>query len=240
MNIQDFKETDEEKTKRLKKIKHLFDIRITIAKEGREAFLKKEYVLAASKYHQYLGIYADYNEVENIFKITTSMFDSQKQMREMFLISQVYWDLVRINHLTPKLSENYQKALNQFVAFTINQPYQVLNAETLRKYINKSKIKNPSGIEAMQEAHRQIYVQSKKCYIATYLLTEEHPVVTKLRTFKKHLGEFKLGISFIRLYYQVSPKIILHSQKNKITGLFLARVVKPILYFLSFFIKGEK
>ena len=65
------------------------------------------------------------------------MFDAKRQVTELLLISHVYWELARINEMPPKLQKNFSRSLNQFVKFTINQPYQVLNSEMLRKYIKK-------------------------------------------------------------------------------------------------------
>ncbi len=69
-------------------------------------------------------------------------------MTEMLLISHVYWELSRVYEMTPKLQVAFDKCLKQFVRFTINQPYQVLNSEVLRKYIKKNKHVSQADIGA--------------------------------------------------------------------------------------------
>ena len=111
--------------------------RITTAKQGREYFLKKDYPNAVKKYHEYLGILSELNELEDIFQLGPKHFDPRKQVTEMLLISHVYWELSRTYEMIEKFQPQFDKSLNQFVRFTVNQPYQVFNAEMLRKYIKK-------------------------------------------------------------------------------------------------------
>lgn len=229
MEITDEMLDKDAKERKLKKIKHLFDKRITIAKEGREAFTRKDYVVAAQKYHEYLNIYAEYNGVDTIFKLTPQMFDKKTQVSEMFLVSQIYWDLSRINEMTPKLTENYRKSLYQFVKFTINQPYQVLNAEMLRKYLKKTKNSNHPGREDLSKAYQDIYVQSNKCFIATYLFSENDPVVNTLRVFKRDISKSTLGTRFIVFYYKYSEKIISMVETSTISKFFFKKIIRPAL-----------
>lgn len=199
--------------------------RITIAKKGRDYFLNKDYLNAIKKYTEYLGILAEINELEDIYNLTPKQFDSRKQVTELLLISHVFWEMARTYEMMPKFQSTFEKCLNQFVKFTANQPYQVFNAEMLRKYIKKNKFKSKQ-INHLNKAYSQIYVQSKKCFIATYCFGDQHPITNDLRKFKLILTKSDLGISFIKWYYVISPKII-----------FLAQKYKPIDYTIQFFVK---
>ena len=150
-------ESQADKKKKLA-LQKKYEQRITIARQGREYFSQKDYVNAAKKYNEYLGILAELNEVDEIYKLTPSMFDQKKQVTEMLLISHIYWELARVHEMTPKLQTAFNKCITQFVKFTANQPYQVLNAEMLRKYIKKNKNKTPQ-LGVLNHAYQQIFVQ---------------------------------------------------------------------------------
>ena len=111
--------------------------RITIMRQGREAFLAKDYVNATKKYLEYLAILAESKDIDDVFKLSPTMFNKSTQITELLVISHVFWELARIYEMTPKLQNNFNKALNQFIKFSVNQPYQVFNSEMLRKYIKK-------------------------------------------------------------------------------------------------------
>src|SRR5690606_9704158 len=130
--------------------------RITVAKMGREAFLARDFITATRKYNEYLAIVADVQEKTSIFQLAPEKFDKTREITEMLFISQIYWELARIYEMTPKLQEGFHKSLNQFVRFTVNQPYQVLNAEMLRKYIKKNKYRSKQ-INALEKAYSQIF-----------------------------------------------------------------------------------
>ena len=221
-------ESDKDKSKRKLALQKRYSMRITIAKQGREAFLAKDYISATRKYNEYLGILAELNDAEDIYKISPSMFDNKKEVTEMLLISHVFWEVARINEMTPKLQKNFQKALSQFVKFTINQPYQVLNAEMLRKYIKKNK--NVSRqLPMLNDALQQIFVQSKKCYVATMCFGDNHEFTQVLRQFKAILNRSPSGIRFIDLYYRSSSKFVGYCEKNQFLRIFSLILIKPLL-----------
>lgn len=223
-------ETNKEKQKRLA-LQKRFGSRITIARQGREAFLAKDYIIASKKYKEYLGILADTKEVEDMFLLNPNMFNVKTEITELLLISHIFWELARIHEMTPKLTKTFQLALNQFVKFTINQPYQVLNSEMLRKYIKKNKGKSLQ-IGMLNQALAQIHVQSSKCFIATECFGVTHPTTNQLREFKSHLILWPLGESVIELYYRYSSRIIEYkNQKNIYAIIFLKLVKLPLRLF---------
>lgn len=213
--------------------------RITIAKQGREYFLKKDYPNAIRKYHEYLGILTELNELEDIFQLGPRYFDPQKQVTEMLLISHVYWELSRTYEMIPKFQPQFDKSLDQFVKFTINQPYQVFNAEMLRKYIKKNKLKSMQ-ISKLNSAYQKIYVQSKKCYIATHCFGSDHHITKQLRVLKNILLQYQIGRAFVRWYYLVSPSIVSYADKHNAFNKLLTFAARPPLSFIAKFITTSK
>jgi hypothetical protein len=222
------KEDEKVKARRKLALQKKFSQRITIARQGREAFSQKDYLGAAAKYNEYLNILSELNDLDNIYSLSPIMFDNKKEITELLLISHIYWDIARINEMTPKLQNNFLKALSQFVKFTINQPYQVLNAEMLRKYIKKNK-KTSKQITSLNETYQQIFVQSSKCFIATMCFGHTHQDTVTLRRFKQLILKRPLGLSFVRFYYKNSSKLVLVCEQNKVFKILIVGLCKPIL-----------
>lgn len=213
-----------------------YNQRITIAKQGREFFAQKDYVNAAKRYNEYLAILSELNEVEDIYHLTPSMFDEKTQVTEMLLISHVYWDLSRVNEMTPKLQVAYNKCMKQFVRFTANQPYQVLNAEMLRKYIKKNKHKTPQ-LGVLNHTYSEIFVQSKKCYIATMCFGPNAIETNTLRHFKLKLLQLPFGEKLVSLYYFYSSKLVDACEERKVLRLTTTSFSKPILICFAYVLK---
>jgi len=223
---------DKDKKKKQLLLQAKYAQRITIARVGREAFLAKDYVTAAAKYTEYLSILAELNDLNDIFALKPTMFDPNKDVTEMLLISHVFWEMARINEMTPKLQEAYKKYLSQFIKFTINQPYQVFNSEMMRKYIKKNKGRSiHTGM--LNEAYSQIFVQSKKCFIATFCFDEGSIELSRLRAIKPHLEKTKYGLEFIKLYYRLSSPFVDFLEKHKKLRTLSVMLLKPILKQLS-------
>lgn len=233
----DSQEIKEKQRKRLA-LQSKYTQRITIAKNGREAFLQKDYVNATKKYTEYLGILAELNDLDDIYQLKPTMFDANKDVTELLLISHVYWEMARINEMTPKLQSTYQKCLSQFVKFTINQPYQVFNSEMLRKYIKKYKRKTLK-ISMLNEAYSQIFVQSRKCYIATLCFGENSFEVKNLRQLKNSLLKYRFGRTFVSLYYRLSNRLVNYLDNKKTLRTFLILLSKKPLSKIAKMIKVD-
>jgi hypothetical protein len=210
--------------------------RITIARQGREYFSQKDYVNAAKKYNEYLGILAELNEVDDIYKLSPPMFDQKAQVTEMLLISHIYWELARIHEMTPKLQVAYNKCVTQFIKFTANQPYQVLNAEMLRKYIKKNKRVTPQ-VGVLNQAYQQIFVQSKKCYVSTLCFGQDGFETLILRDFKTLLLKMPMGQSMVSIYYRLSSKLVSQCEQNDSLERATVFIAKPILHSFAKLLK---
>lgn len=226
-------ETKREKQKQLA-LQKRYETRITIARQGRESFLKKDYITASKKYNEYLAILAETKNVDDIYMLSPAMFDQKSQVTELLLISHVYWETARITETTPKLQKTFSKSLNQFVKFSTNQPYQVINSEMLRKYIKKNKRISPQ-LGQLNQALSQIHIQSKKCFIASECFGYDHEITNELRVFKKELLKWPLGLKAVESYYRVSPKIIKSKDKGSLIAfLFINMTKTPLRLFAKF------
>ena len=231
-------EIQEEKRRHLA-LQQKFGTRITTVRKAREAFATKDYITAAKLYHEYLSVLAQIKEVEDIYKLAPNLFDKDSDITEMLLISHVYWDLARINEKAPKLQSAFQLSLNQFVKFTINQPYQVLNSEMLRRYIKKFKNTGPQR-GSLNKAYDQIFIQSKKCYIATMCLGEDDLDTSFLRSYKKVLLQKKWGQYFVSTYYKYSSSFVTYletSPKLKTVSIF---IFKPMLRCIASLLRAKQ
>lgn len=215
--ITNYKITNKEEARKKAALQGKFSQRITIAKQGRELFLNKDYTGAAKKYNEYLTVLAQAQDANDIYQLSPAKFDQKKDLTEMLLISQIYWELSRIYEMPPKLQKAFDQCIKQFVRFTVNQPYQVLNSEVLRKHIRKNKHKSRQ-IGALQKAYAQIQVQSKKCFIATFALGESHWATSELRFFKKDYLAGTGGSLLTGFYYKASQPLVEYLYKRPALG----------------------
>jgi hypothetical protein len=185
---------------------------------------------AVKKYHEYLKVIGDLHEVDP-YKLKPNFFSKERDLAEMFLISQVYWELAKIYDLTPKLQPQFTNCLNQFLLFTNNQPFQIVNSEICRRHIKKGRLSN---IKAYQEAYNTIYIANKSCYIATECYGANHNVTNSIRKLKPYLAKFRGGMFFTKKYYQLSPRAVYYSRKHPVFFTPIKNLfIKPALYLLS-------
>lgn len=223
---------EEEKEKRL--LAHKYSKRLTVLKKAQELSQKDRIADAVGYYHQYLNIIAEFHGVKEE-KIRPTHFQADKELAELLLISQVYWDLAKAYDRNTKLVAKCEHSLKQFTLFTAGFKYQYLNSEMIRKYIKKKIAYHP---ELFKKAHQDIKIQSKKCYIATYCFGEEHYQTETLRCFKPILLKSKIGNMFVDKYYQYSPRFLTFLDSYPTLGEFISKnVFKPILTVLAFFLR---
>lgn len=223
------KEAREERERKLV-LQHKFENRITTTRFGKESFDVKDYSKAIGKYKEYMEIMAESKKAPDIYSIKVSDFDPKKDVTEMLMISHLYFEMARIYDAVPKFQDDAKKCLSQFVHFSANQPYQVVNSELIRKYIKKSIFKNPV---MFQEAYQQIYVQSKKCYVVTFCYGPQHDVTQDYRKLKDWMLDYKLGQELVRLYYCYSSKAVLRWQRNPFMHLMGRFFIRPVLHLFS-------
>lgn len=201
--------------------------RITLVRLGKAAYAKNDFANAIKNYQNYLNIIS---EVKNVAEpqLRPEHFDKKKESSEMMLISQIHWDLAKVFDFSPKMHNEFKKSISKFVAFSKGMPYQVVNAEILRKYIERGRIKNKADFK---NAYKQIYVVSKRCFIAEFSFGED-PRVEILRNFRDEiLLDSTLGQKFVINYYTFSPKLINRLSKNSfVKQSIITLVFRPLLW----------
>ncbi len=211
-------------------LKHKYENRITIAKFGKESLDLRDYANALAKFTEYLQIMAEIKKTEGYYNLKPGHFNSKTEVTEMLMISHIFFEMARIYDAIPKFSGDSQKCLDQFVLFSANQPYQVVNSEMIRKYLKKAAFKNA---ETFRHAHAQIFVQSKKCFVVTFCYGAEHPVTQDYRALKDLLLETRGGQELVRLYYLYSSTAVERWEHSTAMKLSLRFFLRPVLLFVA-------
>jgi hypothetical protein len=215
---------------RINKLRHKFQNRISVAKYGKQSLDARDYGTAVRKFVDYLSTLAEVKGIQDIYQLNISMFDPKKDLTELLMISHIFFEMARLYDAVPKFQGDAGKCLDQFVHFSANQPYQVVNSEMVRKYLKKAAFKNPDMFRA---AYQQIYVQSKKCYIVTFCFGEQHSVTRDCRIFKDWLLDFRIGQELVRIYYCYSSEMVTKHQNNPILRAGAKLIIRPALHLFS-------
>lgn len=195
---------ENQKRKEQRKFHEEWKKRISIAREGRMAFERKNHVQAVRMYQKFLALTAKAMDCE-LKNLKPSMFPKNSRVSECLLISAITFDLAKIfDQMRTKDADKTRAIyLNLFIRFTSGQPFQVLVAEQLRKFLKyTSTVKHKNEFNS---ALKQIYKQKGgACYVATKIYHSPHAYeVEVLREIRdRHLARYRLGRQFICLYYQ--------------------------------------
>lgn len=203
--------------------------RMTYVRNAQLAYGQKDFINAIENYNNYLGIVGKVNNSQP-YALTPQMFsiNGSNNKTELMMVSHIYWNLAKIYDSSSIMGDNFQKALRQFVVFTINQSHQGVNTKIIRKYMQGRKSRNSRAFEA---AYREIISHSKKCYVATCCYGEDHPITEELRIVRNRMLEYKLGELFVWNYYRISPSLVEFCQNSKLLGKLVQKIVfKPAVY----------
>ena len=206
--------------------------RLSYLRKAQEYSQKDDVPRAVENYNKYLNALARYYETDEEH-LSPNLFDQKKELAELLLISQVYWDLSKAFDRNQKLKKECKHCLQQFAKFSIGYKYQYLNSELLRKFLRKKMCYNP---ELFEQAYQQIQVNSKQCYIATACFGQDDPTTNLYRDFKKVILQFKAGHIFVDLYYRFSPRLLIFCEKNPALGKLIIRTSRFFLFSISKYI----
>jgi hypothetical protein len=222
------KEKEESTERRL--IVHQYKNRLLYLRQGQEYSAHEDIPRAVDCYNRYLNVVSDYFSSDP-YKLKPTLYDKDKGLSELLLISQVYWDLAKAYDRNPKFHKKSEICLGQFVLFTVGFKYQYINAEMLRKFIKRKMAYN---LPAFKASYEQIRINTKKCYIATYCYNESHPTVTILRKFRTNIIYSYWGALFVDCYQVISPKLVTLFEKTPTFGRILRNLVlRPLIAFLA-------
>lgn len=229
------KQTKDLKDERKKEqLKELYRTRLTHLKRAQLLVREDKMAQAVDSYTKYLGILSLYFDIPEE-KLSPSLFDPEKDLTELLLISHAYWDLAKAFDRSPNLQRDCLRCLEQFIKFSIGFKYQYVNAQIVRKFNNKKQAHNPKAFES---AYQRIQISSKKCYIASHAFGEDHPVTDTLRHFKTLIKDYRLGLDFIDFYYRISPRLVRFLSRHLLFDFLLTNVFfRPLLFIFSIFIK---
>ncbi len=171
--------------------------RLKLLKKAQEFSAADEISKAVELYGQYLNALALYYRVDES-RLSPNLFDPEKDIAELFLISHAYWDLAKAYDRSPNLHLESMRCLEQFVNFTIGYKYQYANARTIKSFIRKRLAHNPA---AFKQAYERIQIESKGCFISSDIYGPHHPITQELRDWKFTIQNSFLGLSFIKFYY---------------------------------------
>ena len=213
----------------------LYRTRLSHLKRAQLFFKEDRISLSVDSYNKYLGILALYFDVTED-RLTPSMFDTEKDMTELLLISHAYWDLAKAYDRSPNLQRECFRCLEQFIKFSIGFKYQHVNAQIIRKFNNKKQAHN---LKAFEAAYHKIQISAKRCYVATMCFGFEDEKTEVLRHFKLKIAKHNLGLDFIDFYYAHSPTLVNYFEKRpKQKLLFNVFIARPILSIIIFFIRS--
>lgn len=211
-------------------LRHKVMTRITNVRMGKAAFQTGDFITAIRKYSEYLETMAELHKAAGMFELHPNHFNKNQDLTEMMMISHIYFELAKVYDATGKFQDECGNCLDQFVLFSANQPYQVVNSEMIRKHIRKFQFKNK---EKFQLAYQQIFVQSRKCYVATFCFGDQHPVTEDLRRFKQWLLRQPTGELLVATYYSLSSRLVVWLPKHPLLAGFFIKVTSPLLAWFS-------
>lgn len=183
--------------------KELFRQRLELARTGVKNFQERKLGDAAKAFYSYLRILEDYKGVaEN--GLTPNLFDRARELPELLLISGVYWDLAKMYDQTEGKKREFLIYLEKYLIFSKGMPYQIVAAETLRKYIYKGRPRNRADFQRTYTA-----LTGSKCFIATSLIDVcDERTLFVLRDFRdQRLMRVWWGRVFVRAYYIGAPAV---------------------------------
>lgn len=201
--------------------------RLTVLRKAQEFSRADDIPKAVQQYNVYLNSLARFHDVKEE-ELNPNLFDRDRDITELLLISQVYWDLAKAYDRSPKLALESVRCLNQFAKFTQGFKYQYVNAQMMKKYIRG---RLPHNIKAFEAAYEKIRVEGKGCYIASCLYGANDSRTMRLRYFRDlKLRNHSAGRAFISLYEQYSPFLVDLSLNNPFINLGFKVFLAPLVW----------
>ncbi len=224
---------DAKEDKKREQVVELYRTRLTHLKRA-QVFVKEDRMAqAVDSYNKYLGILALYFDTTED-RLTPTLFDPEKDMTELLLISHAYWDLAKAYDRSPNLQRDCLRCLEQFMKFSIGFKYQHVNAQIIRKFNNKKQAHNPKAFEA---AYHKIQISAKRCYVATMCFGFEDQRTETLRHFKLAIAKYSLGLDFIDFYYAYSPRLVEALEKKPAAKTVFNFIARPLLSTFVFIVR---
>lgn len=179
--------------------------RMEYAASGALAVKKKNFADAVKFFQGYLKILEEMKGAPP-GGLVPSLFDREKEVGELILVSGIYWDMTKIfdRSRTKEQYAEFTRYLEKFQLFSRGMPFEAVCREMLRKYLRNDK---PIHSKEFREAYR--HMAGTKCFVATSLVDVIGPeTLPKLRRFRdRRLRHSAGGRRFIRAYYAFGPSL---------------------------------
>lgn len=181
----------------------LWRSRVTLIKEARERFAKKNYPNAVVAYEKYLRVLEIIYEVGNN-GLDVKPFNNPARAKEMTVIASAYFDLVRIYDNSKQYRQRLEQCGQKLAMFL---PYTPLCGEIVNKLEDfRRGAQNKDIFDKIIKATRK---KKGRCFIATAAFEDaEDPIVQVLSRYRDQiLKPTAFGRSFVFYYYKFSPII---------------------------------
>ncbi len=213
-------------------IEKIYANRFSILKAAMGHSTNGRYQNAVEEYLNFFSIVSAFFNCQES-EISPRLFEKGRDLAEIFLISQVYWDLCKIYDKDPRFSDRLKKYLLKFVEFSKGFKFEYANYQLIFKYLKSGKCRNKRKFESALNA---LKTSGDFCYVATYCFGENHPVTNDLRVFKKHLLKMNWGKKFVFFYYKFSPKLLGFCRKYPYIGVPLKYLIfYPFIFLIYLF-----
>jgi hypothetical protein len=186
----------------------LWKSRMGLLRKARLAMSKKAFSEAATAYEKYIKVLELILEKKEK-DITPEVFKERAATKELTVVANTYWDLLRIYDTSDKYKVRQQvaaKKLAQFISYTPVAPDILKKAESFQRIA-----RNPGVVG---DFLKQAGIKKGRCFIATAAFSDVFapevvaPEVIALQYYRDQvLRKFKWGKLIIYSYYKISPPI---------------------------------
>jgi hypothetical protein len=216
----------------------LWKSRVNLLKKARVAMAKKAFSEAATSYEKYIKVLELILETKEK-DITPELFKERAATKELTVVANTYWDLLRIYDTSDKYKTRQQVAarkLAQFISYTPVAP------DILKKAENFQRVSRNPAIVA--DFLKQAGMKKGRCFIATATFSDSlapeviapeviAPEIIALRCYRDYkLRKTKFGKILIYSYYKLSPAIARWIDRHPRSKPIFKKVLRSLIKWL--------
>jgi|AGTN01.1.fsa_nt_gi hypothetical protein len=221
---------------------------IIIGGVSKYVFAQHDYFNSSYTVEKWMN-YSLYKNCETFFKNSTEdiKLKSQKLIGKFLIdmehgiVSNIYINLYKYPFFDIELSREEQKSIKYVYLGREASGSDIYICEHLDDDINEIakqitiKLQNDTWLFSQLRSIKSTQT-NKNCYIATMVYEDiNHPKVEFLRQFRDYkLRNYKLGRSFIKYYYIISPKIVDKLKKHQVINTLIRLSLDNLILFLKF------
>ena len=222
---------DVAQNKKSEVIINLYQDRFKQLRLGQECYKKGDFSKAVEYYSNYLSILAQFFDTQEN-RLNPELFDQKKDIGELLLISNVYWNLAKTYDKNSKFQHHTARCLEQFLKFTQGYKHEYANIRMFKNYINSGRPRNKKEFKRIYE---KVKNKSFPCFIATYCFGNDSPITRQLRLLRDDLSGFWLGDAGIQFYHKHAPGLVNFFERHAKIKTFALPFIKSILSLFARF-----